>query len=415
LETQQNPWLLIFISIALGLLVGLQRESVNSRTAGIRTFPLVSLTGTICGLLSVEFGGWILGAGFIAIAALMVVGIVQRIKSEDANTGMTTEIAVLLMYAIGAFLVFGQIAIPVVLAGVITVLLYAKEELHGWVDRFEAKDLRALVTFVLVSMVILPVLPDKTYDPYGSLNPRNIWLMVVLIVGISVTGYFLYKLAGKKAGVLLGGILGGLISSTATTMSYARMGVKSVPAAKIAGFVILTATAVSLARVIIEVAVVAPGSFSGFLYPLAAELGVMVLLIVGLYFRQSKEKLEMPEQGNPAQLKSALVFALLYGAISFVSAAVKDRFGDQGLYLVSLISGLTDLDAITLATAKMTEQKGIEVSLGWRLVMVAALSNLVFKGAMAVAIGNRRLGALIAPLFGILLATGLAIIFFWPS
>jgi uncharacterized membrane protein (DUF4010 family) len=193
------------------------------------------------------------------------------------------------------------------------------------------------------------------------------------------------------------------------------MGVKSVPAAKIAGFVILTATAVSLARVIIEVAVVAPGSFSGFLYPLAAELGVMVLLIVGLYFRQSKEKLEMPEQGNPAQLKSALVFALLYGAISFVSAAVKDRFGDQGLYLVSLISGLTDLDAITLATAKMTEQKGIEVSLGWRLVMVAALSNLVFKGAMAVAIGNRRLGALIAPLFGILLATGLAIIFFWPS
>lgn len=410
-----NPWLLLFLSLALGLLVGLQRESASSRTAGIRTFPLITLTGTICGLLTAQVGGWILAAGFLAIAAMLIMANIQRMKAGDEGSGMTTEIAVLLMYALGAYLVFGPLAAAVVITGVVTVLLHFKTTLHGWVDKIGEKDLRAVMQFVLISMVILPVLPNETYDVYDSLNPRDTWLMVVLIVGISLTGYFLYKIIGHKAGVLLGGILGGLISSTATTLSYSKIAGRSAAAGRLAAFVILTATAVSLARVLVEISIVAPSTFRHFVFPLGAELAVMVVLIGILFFRHRKETSKMPEQGNPAQLKSAIIFALLYSGISFISAMAKDKFGNDALYVISILSGLTDLDAITLSTAKMTDQKSIEPSLGWRLVLVAALSNLVFKGGMAIVIGNRYLGKNILFLFGVLIIAGLAILFLWPG
>lgn len=412
---ENDKWLVLFLSLGLGLLVGMQRESADSKTAGIRTFPLITLTGTICGLLAKEFNGWILAAGFLSIAAIIVAANLHRIKSGDIQSGITTEMAVLLMYAIGAYLVFGEMIVAVVVTGIITVLLHFKTALHGWVDKFGQTDLRAIMQFVLLSMIILPVLPDATYDKYESLNPKNIWLMVVLIVGISLIGYFLYKFVGSKAGVLLGGILGGLISSTATTMSYSRVAGKSEVAAKLAAFVIITASAVSLIRVLVEISVVAPNTFNLFLLPLAAELAIMIVLVFILFFQHRKEKSKMPIQHNPAELKGAFIFALLYGFISFISAAVHDNFGNKALYFVSIVSGLTDLDAITLSTAKMTEQKNIDPSLGWRLILSAALSNLVFKGCMAMVVGGRYLGRLIILLFGILIIAGIAILLFWPS
>lgn len=415
MDMENDKWLILLLSLGLGLLVGMQRESAKSKTAGIRTFPLITLTGTVCGLLAKEFDAWILAVGLLAITSLLVVGNLHRMKNNVEGSGITTEIAVLFMYGIGAYLVYGEMMIAVVLTGVATVLLHFKATLHGWVDRFGTDDLRAIMQFVLISMIILPILPDITYDRYDSLNPKNIWLMVVLIVGISLVGYFIYKFIGSKAGVLLGGILGGLISSTATTVSYSRMARNAEAVTKLAAFVILTASAVSLVRVMIEISVVAPSSFRFFIYPLAAELLVMIILVVVLFFRNREEKTKMPTQSNPAELKGALIFALLYGAISFISAAVKDNFGDQALYIVSVISGLTDLDAITLSTAKMTEQKSLEPDLGWRLILVATLSNLVFKAGMAMVMGNRNLGRVVGLLFGILIVAGLLIIFFWPS
>ena len=412
---QNDQWLILLLSLGLGLLVGMQRQSANSKTAGIRTFPLITLTGTICGFLAKEFDGWILAVGFIAIASLLVVANVIRAKEERDGIGITTEMAALLMYAIGAYLVFGEKIIAIVITGVVTVLLHFKTTLHGWVGKFGQDDLKAIMQFVLISMIILPVLPDATYDRYEALNPKDIWLMVVLIVGISLIGYFIYKFIGSKAGVFLGGILGGLISSTATTISYSRMARKAEAITKIAAFVILTASAVSLVRVMVEISVVAPSSFKAFVFPLGAELLIMIVLVFVLFFRNRKEKTEMPAQTNPAELKGALIFALLYGGISFISALVKDNFGNEALYFVSIVSGLTDLDAITLSTAKMTEEKNIETSLGWRLILVATLSNLVFKGGMAMAMGNKQLGKVVGSLFAILIISGVLIIIFWPS
>ncbi len=411
----ENIWLLLFLSAGLGLLVGLQRESRNSQTSGIRTFPLITLSGTICGLLAKETGGWILGAGLIAVAVLLVLSNLHRLKKNEDASGMTTEFAVLLMYIIGAYLVFGKPAPAVVMTGLITVLLHFKTTLHGWVNKFGEHDLRAIMQFVIISMVILPILPDRTYDQYEALNPRNTWLMVVLIVGISLAGYFLYKFVGDKAGALLGGILGGLISSTATTMSYARMAGKNASIGKLAVFIIMTASAVSLIRVMVEISIVAPTSFMSFVFPLATELLVMIILAGILFFGHTKERSQLGEQQNPAELKGALLFAALYAIITFVSAFTLDKFGHDALYVVSIISGLTDLDAITLSTAKMTEKQAIEPSLGWRLILVAAMSNLVFKGALAMTLGTAYMRKQLALLFGLLLLSGFAILFLWPS
>jgi uncharacterized membrane protein (DUF4010 family) len=317
------------------------------------------------------------------------------------------------MYMIGAWLVFGEAAPAVVLTGVITVLLHFKTALHGWVDKFGESDLRGIMQFVIISMVVLPILPDETYDKYESLNPRNIWLMVVLIVGISLAGYFLYKFLGNKAGAILGGIFGGLISSTATTVSYSKMARRSESISKLAIFIIITASAVSLIRVMIEISVVAPQSFTQFIFPLAIELAIMIILAIIVFFKHGRQKTKMEEQRNPAELKSALIFAFLYAVISFISAYTLDRFGNRALYAVAVISGLTDLDAITLSTAKMTERKSIDPDLGWRLIMVAMMSNLVFKGGLAVTLGSGFLKKRIIILFAILIAAGLSIVFLW--
>ncbi len=412
---QESTWYLLFISIGLGLLVGLERQSSDSKTAGIRTFPMVTVMGTVCGMLGQVYGGWVIAAGFLSVTAILVISNIHRMRMKDESPGMTTEIAVLLMYAIGVYLVQKNYPVAVVVTGVLVVLLHFKSTIHGWVDRIGQKDLVGIVQFILISMVILPILPDQAYDKYESLNPKETWWMVVLIVGISLVGYFLYKIFGGKAGVLLGGILGGLISSTATTLSYAKRAAGGGGAIKLAAFVILTASAVSMIRVLVEVSVVAPGSFKQIAIPLAAELALMIFLVVLLFFRHRKEKNEMPEQGNPAQLKSAITFALLYAAVRFITSAVQEEFGDEALYVVSVVSGLTDMDAITLSTARMAESEEISDSMAWKLILIATMSNLVFKGGMAAVIGGRALGKIVGLLFGILIAAGFIILFAWPS
>lgn len=412
---ENNLYLLLGLSLGLGLLVGLQREYASSKTAGIRTFPLITLTGTVCGLLAKAIDGWILVAGFLGVIALLVIGSIQQIKNKEEAGGITTEAAVLLMYSLGAYLVFGEPIVAVVITGVVTVLLHFKTSLHGMVSKFGEQDLRAVMQFVLISMVILPVLPNTTYDLYKVLNPKDIWLMVVLIVAISLSGYFAYKLFGDKVGALLGGVLGGLISSTATTVSYSKMAARNITAGKLAAFVIITASTISLVRVLIEIRIVSPSFFMNLIFPLATELAVMIILTGILSFKQGKEAFKMQDQKNPAELKSAVMFGLLYALISFLSAAAKDKFGNEGLYVVSVLSGLTDMDAITLSTAKMTEQKSIDAALGWKLILIAFLSNLVFKGGAAMIIGGKALGKTIAFLFGIGILTGLAILFMWPS
>jgi uncharacterized membrane protein (DUF4010 family) len=413
---EQDIFLNLGIALGLGLLVGLQRERSESRMAGIRTFPLITILGTICGLMAGRLGGWIIVAGFLGVAALALMSNVVRLRDETPpDPGQTTEVAALLMFSIGAYLVDGNRAAAVVVGGVVAVLLYLKEPLRHIAGRITEEELRAGMQFVVISLIILPILPDETYGPYDVLNPREIWLMVLLIAGMGISGYAAYKLFGENAGTLLGGVLGGLISSTATTVAYSRRTRSSPDAAPLAAVVIMIASTIAFARVLVEMAIVAPGAFYRMGPPLGTMLGIMAILTAVVYYLSRDGRNVMPEQKNPAAFKSALLFGGLYAVVIFGVAAARNYFGGRALYVVAAMSGLTDMDAITLSTANLAAQGRLEPATGWRLIFIAALANLIFKGGIVAALGDRKLLLRIATLYGIALAGGALLLGLWPD
>lgn len=407
------------IAFGLGMLVGLQRQKSDHEMAGVRTFTLISIMGVVSAFLARDFDNpFILPVLGLCITALLVTANVIKLKKlNDTDIGQTTEVAALLMFAVGAYLVMGDRMVAVIVGSSMAILLYVKEHLHNFIENLKEKDLAAIMTFVGISLVILPLLPDKTYGPLDVLNPRNIWLMVTLIVGISVVGYFIYKFVGKKVGIISNGILGGLISSTATTVSYARKTKDAESINKMAAFVITAASAVALIRVLVEVGVVIPEKLPEIVLPLITVFVLMALLCIGLFYIISKNGggEEMPEPKNPAQFKSALIFGLLYGGILLAVAFTKQEFGNEALYVVAIISGLTDVDAITLSLSQLMKGGGLNTSTGWRLILLATLSNLLFKGIMAAVLGTHQLAKWIGISFGITIAFGLLLMWLWPE
>ncbi len=412
-------WQTLGISLGLGLLVGLQREWSKAEGAGIRTYPMITVLGTVCAFLAERYGAGILLGGILTVGALMVMmKIMMNINlqvAEEPHTGPTTGMAALLMFAVGAVLAMGHTWPAMAIGGGVAVLLQWKKPLHGFVRRIGQADIQAIFRLVLIAMVVLPVLPDKSYGPYGVLNPFHIWLMVVLIVGISVGSYLLSKYLGAKAGSLLGGILGGLISSTATTISFARRSKTDPASSSLAAMVIMIASAIVFVRVAFEIAVVSPDILP-FILPQLTVICIYMSMIaaVAWYFaRDSHEKL--PEADDPSDLGAAVVFGTLYAVVLFAVAAAKEHFGDQGLFFVAAVSGLTDMDAITLSTARLIDAGRLEVDTGWRMMMVGAMSNILFKAAAVAVLGGRKLLVRITVLFGFSLAGGAALLLFWPS
>lgn len=402
------------VALGLGLLVGIQRERVDPAIAGIRTFALITLFGAVSAQLAKVYGGWLVGLGFVATALLVTAGNLVRLQSREAEPGQTTEFTALVMFGLGAWVVTGAMAVPVVLTGVVMVLLHLREPLHTLVGRIGERDLRAIVQFVVVALVILPVLPDRDMGPYGVLNPYQVWWMVVLIVGLSLAGYVAYKLFGAGAGTVLAGILGGLISSTATTASYARRSREVPELSRLAALVVMIASTVVYGRVLVEIAAVAPRSFPGLAPSLAAMLGVSALVSAAAWLAGRDTDEEPPQPENPAELKSALVFGALYAAILLAVAFARHRFGTAGLYTVAGLSGLTDMDAITLSTSRLVHAGRLEPETGWRAILLASMSNLVFKGGIVAALGSRALLGRVAVLFGAVLLGGGLIFFLWP-
>jgi uncharacterized membrane protein (DUF4010 family) len=412
----QTVFLDFAVALGLGLLVGWQRERSASHMAGIRTFPLITLLGTTCGMLAEQWGGWIVAAGFLGVSAMALMATLLRLGHEEhPDPGQTTEAAALLMFAVGAYLAFGSRPVAVAVGGTVVVILHLKAPLQTILGRITEADFRAVMKFVAISLVILPVLPNQTYGPYDVWNPRQIWLMVCLIVAIGLLGYAAYRLFGAKAGSLLAGVLGGLISSTATTVSYSRRVREASDAAPLAAVVIMAASTVAFARILIEIAVVGSNVFARMAPPLAVLLGLMAIITIGAYVFAGKSADVMPPQKNPAQLRSALLFGGLYGLVVLGVAAAKEYLGDRGLYVVAIISGLTDMDAITLSTANLAAAGRIDTSTGWRLICTAALSNLVFKGGVVAVLGRRVLLSRVGILYGIALAGGIAILWSWPA
>ena len=404
----------LLIALGIGLLVGLQKERAASAMAGLKTFALVSVFGAVAALISRSAGPWILVSGLMAVTVLLVMGNVMSIKKGDINPGQTTEVAMVLTFLIGALVVIGPREAAIALGATLAMLLHLRQELKSWVARLSDRDVRAIMQFVVVSLIVLPVLPDRTYGPYGVLNPREIWWMVVLIVGINLMGYGAFRLMGARAGTALAGVLGGVVSSTATTMSYARLTRTSEGSSRAAVVIVWIASGVVFIRVLLEIGAVAPA----FLTVAAGPIAVMLLVFAigaAVTWNSGKAPSERPlEPTNPSELKAAILFAALYATVLFAVAAAQDLLGDAGLFAAAALSGLTDVDAITLTTSQLVSRQLVPADTGWRLIMVATMSNMVFKFGLVASLGSRSLAKPLATLFTTAITAGAALIVFWP-
>jgi uncharacterized membrane protein (DUF4010 family) len=394
-------------SLAIGLLIGLERERRASSRAGLRTFALVALLGTLTGLLSQKTdSGWILAAGLLAIGAMIIAAHINQ-PDEAGDPGTTSVVAILVCYCLGAAVWFGHDTLAVMLGIATTILLYFKAELHGISHRLTPKDLISILQFAVLSLVILPILPDSDIGPHGAFNPHQVWLMVVLISGVSLAGYAALRLAGPQQGAAMVGFLGGLVSSTATTVVFSRHVRSHAGLARTATVVVLLASLVVLLRLTVIAAVLAPA----LLLPLAKVFsgGLVLGLAVAAYGwhrLEAQGDLPLPEVRNPTEIRTALGFGALYAVVLFCAAWLSEIAGAKGMYAVALVSGLTDVDAITLSSLRMFNLEKLSAAQTIISISLAVLSNLAFKLGLIATLGGwlltrHALPGLLAMAFGI--------------
>jgi len=384
-------------SLAIGLLIGLERERNPSAKAGLRTFALVAVFGTLSALLSAKLGSpWLLIAGLLAVAGMIVAAYINN-PSEESDPGTTTVVALILCYGLGAMIWYDLAKLAVMLAIGITALLYFKPELRGISQKLTRRDLVAVLQFSVLTFIVLPILPDQNYGPYDAFNPHQAWLMVVLISGVSLAGYAALHVVGTRYGAPLLGFLGGLVSSTATTMIYAKHGKGNQAMLSLAASVIVIASMVVLLRLLMVSAAVAYGALPSLLPSMAG--GLLFGLMVALYNWRKMSKateLYIPETSNPAELHTAIGFGLLYVVVLLGAAWMTDLAGSQGLYAVALASGLTDVDAITLSSLRLFNLGQLSEQQTVTAIALAVLANLAFKFGMVVFIGGWALARQVA-------------------
>jgi uncharacterized membrane protein (DUF4010 family) len=334
---------------------------------------------------------WLLGVG-LALVGLMIISAYREDNGREGDPGTTTSAALLVCFTLGAATTLGFRQISVTLGVITTILLYFKPELSGAAKRLQRRDLLSILQFAVLSLVILPVLPDESVGPYGAINPRNVWLMVVLISGISLAAYLALHLVGREWGLLVLGVLGGLVSSTATTVVYARHARSHVDLTNASVFVIVLAGLVVLARLAILIWVTSPG-----LLPTMLPMGCLALLVGGgglawLYRHLEPEaKPPVPPAKNPTELRTALSFAAVYAVVLLAAAWLNDLAGAKGVYAAALVSGLTDVDAITLSTLRMHGLSSLTATQAATAITLAFVSNVAFKLVLALVLGGTAL------------------------
>jgi uncharacterized membrane protein (DUF4010 family) len=400
-------WLTIGGGLGIGLLIGLERERNPAGKAGVRTFALVSLLGTLTALLGAYVdGAWLLPAGLLAVTGMLIVAYARVAPTEDPGT--TTVAAAGVAYLLGALAGLGEATLAAALAIVVTALLYFKPELESWSAALKREEQVSLLQFLVITFIVLPVLPDRTYGPYGVLNPREIWLMVVLIAGVGVASYMAMRVAGERHGTLLTGLLGGLVSSTATTALYARRSSESPAMSQVALVVVSLANLVVLVRVAVLAAVVAPGLLASLLPVLGAALAAGVAAAAFLLVRAERgAQLALPPARNPAEIGMALRFGALYALVLLAAAWLQDLIGSHGLYVATALSGVADVDPGVLSALNLYGAGRIEGATAVAAIAIALLANTLFKLGVLAWYGRRLALRALLP-FGAALAGGAA-------
>lgn len=379
-------------SAAIGLLIGMERERLANAIAGFRTFSLVAVFGTLLAMLSQQLNSvWLVAVGLFVVTMSMIAGAFFSQASEKYR-GFTTEIAVLITYGLGVAVWYDLSSLAVMLAIGTTVLLYLKAELKQLSEQMTRRDTDSILQFAVLSFVILPILPNENYGPYGAINPQQVWWMVVLISGMALAGYLALRIIGAKHGAALLGVFGGLASSTATTMMFSRHAASNASLVPLSAVVILIANVMVMIRLGVVAVLVAPVLLQPILFIFMAGI-VPGLLTIAYRWRTltNAGELPLPVVTNPTELKTALSFGLLYALVLLSSAWLQDQVGQSGLFAVALASGLTDADASALSVLRLfaIERVGMEDAV--IAVTLALLANLLFKIGLVLGIGGKAL------------------------
>lgn len=376
------------ISLALGMLIGIQRgwihrkQEYGSRVAGVRTYSLVGLLGGISGILSETYGIWISGALLICLTLIMVTAYYSSQKVKN-DLSITSLIGMLLTFTFGILATEGHWTMAACAAIITTLLLDNKDEIHSALAKLEEIELEAAIKLLLISVVMLSILPNEGYGPWKALNPYEIWWMVVLIASISFVGYFAVKIGGATRGLLFTGLFAGLSSSTALTMHFAKLAKDNYNHRFIIASGILAACGTMFPRVLFVC------------YLINAELGEMLLipiLVMTLciylpaiyvwhrYKAPINEQVDLKQ--NPLELSTALTFGAILSGIILLSYLLRDWFGSVGIYILAMLSGITDVDAITLTLARQSNDPSLlpEASLA---ILIAAATNSLVKASLA--------------------------------
>ncbi|MGD9496717.1 MAG: MgtC/SapB family protein [Armatimonadota bacterium] len=398
------------VSLLLGAFIGLERERGRDRPLGIRSFALLTGAATLAALIAERTGCvWIVPTAFVGLAALLVVGHLGM--TERGRYGLTTELAAVMAFGLGVLVFTGPMELAVALGVVTAAVLHFKPQLHALADKATGKDIVAMVQFGLVAFVVLPVLPNRAFGPYQVINPYNVWLMVVLVSGINLAGYVSLKLVGAKYGGLSAGVLGGLVSSTATTYSFSRRACENGALSGAAALAIIVATAVTVPRMAVEIAIVNPGFLRQAALPMALVfLASLAPCLVFWWRAGGGAQTRPPEVRNPVQLWGAILFGLIYALVILALAAGQSYFGSEGTYLVGALSGLTDVNAITLSTARLVGTERLAAASGADVVVIAYLANLLAKGILAAFVGTRELARIVALAFGFAFVAGVIVV-----
>ena len=378
------------VALGIGVIVGLERgwktreQHGGRRPAGIRTFTLAALFGGVLAAISTPDRYLILAAGTLALGTLVVVAYVMTSR-ESRDFGMTTELALLTTYALGAIAVRGAPFEAAAAAIVMTLALGLKTEMHAAIERLDRRELLATLQLVAIAAVLVPLLPAHEVGPWAAINPRVIGMLVLLIAGVSYVGYFAMRILGARLGIILTAFFGGLTSSTAITVAYARRARAATAEAALLG-----AGVAIVPRLAIEIGAV-NASLLPKLWPTFAVLAAIPLVGVAWITKlQPQGSATNVRLSNPLQLQSALGFGLLLSAFFIAAEALRRSLGDAGVYAVAATAGLVDVDAIGLTLARAAG-RGITPETAARAIVLATLVNTAVKASLAALIGGAGL------------------------
>ena len=396
--SEQETLTRLGMALAIGLLIGVERgwrersQAEGERTAGLRTFALIGLSGGVWGVLSKILGPVPLTAAFLALAAGITL-FKWREAEREGDFGATTLVAALLTFALGTYAVLGDMTIAGAAAVVMAALLAAKRWLHQWIETLTWEELRATLTLLVMSFVALPVLPDRGFGPYDAVNPHTLWLMTIAIAGVSFIGYVAVKTIGAKYGTLVAGVAGGLVSSTAATIDFARKAKADPERTRIELAGALAASSIMFLRILVIVALFGPAHLVLLSAPLIAA--ALVLLAAALFFgagwKPAEDSHANQTFSNPFELLSVFRFAALLAVILVASKWLVALFGGGAAVGVAAIAGLADVDAITLSVTQVQGASitGLEAAIA---IFVAAVANSVTKTGIAFYAGTAAFG-----------------------